>query len=276
MGYIADPNDSAPEKQKAGASDARRDGLSLREVTKVVNQYIGVSGGYLGDFSYRSHADFYPEFCDLDVDPYRYEGTTRERFIEILSTRHPIDQAKILRGVLERFPVGASDSPPQRERVGAEMLEWIRRLESGAAVSALTPSVTRDVVLHALADAESLVRAGRPTSAVDRVHTALHGHLLALCEAGGVVTPPDASMTAIFKALRRGHPQLQDLGPRSQDIEKVLNAASAIFDALGPLRNRASVAHPNLELLGQPEAMLVVNVGYSLLNYLSAKLETEP
>ena len=30
---------------------------------KIVNRYIGVTGGYLGDFSYRTDADFYPEHC---------------------------------------------------------------------------------------------------------------------------------------------------------------------------------------------------------------------
>ena len=43
--------------------------LTRQEVLKVVNRYIGVDGGYLGDFSYRTHADFYPEYCDLDTDP---------------------------------------------------------------------------------------------------------------------------------------------------------------------------------------------------------------
>jgi hypothetical protein len=103
---------------------------------------------------------------------------------------------------------------------------------------------SRAVVVRALADAENLLRTTGATSGVDRVHTALHGHLLALCDQVGVVTQQDAAMTAIFKALRREHPALQDPGPRRQDIEKVLNAASSIFDALGPVRNRASVAHP--------------------------------
>jgi hypothetical protein len=40
----------------------------------------------------------------------------------------------------------------------------------------------------------------------------------------------------LLKKLRREHPQLQDLGPRSQDIEKVLNAAGAMLDALTPVR----------------------------------------
>lgn len=55
--------------------------LTDREIARIVNRYIGVSGGYLGDFSYRTHADFYREYCDMDINPYAYEGTIRERFI---------------------------------------------------------------------------------------------------------------------------------------------------------------------------------------------------
>jgi len=61
-------------------------GMSKSEILKVVNLYIGVSGGYLGDFSYRTHAKFYPDYCDLDINPHEYGGTTRAQFISILST----------------------------------------------------------------------------------------------------------------------------------------------------------------------------------------------
>lgn len=72
--------------------------------------------------------------------------------------------------------------------------------------------------------------------------------------------------------LRSGHPKLADLGPRAQDVEKVLNSCASILDALLPVRNRASVAHPNAELLGEPEARLVINVGRTILDYLDARL----
>ncbi len=42
-------------------------GLSRPEMFTVMNRYIGVRGGYLGDFSYRSHREFYAEFCDLEI-----------------------------------------------------------------------------------------------------------------------------------------------------------------------------------------------------------------
>jgi hypothetical protein len=38
--------------------------LTNREIRLVVHDYIGVQSGYLGDFSYRTHRDFYPDYCD--------------------------------------------------------------------------------------------------------------------------------------------------------------------------------------------------------------------
>lgn len=68
------------------------------------------------------------------------------------------------------------------------------------------------------------------------------------------------------------HSALRDLGPRSDDIKRILRTSGAIVDAFGTLRNRASLAHPNEELLGQDEALLVINIARSLLRYFDAKL----
>src|SRR4051812_45894768 len=88
--------------------------LASSAIYRIVNRYIGVSGGYLGDFSYRTHCEFYPEYCDLDIDSSGFEGTTRERFIAILSGAEPRVQARIVRGVVARFPVGQSGAPATR------------------------------------------------------------------------------------------------------------------------------------------------------------------
>jgi hypothetical protein len=45
-----------------------------------------------------------------------------------------------------------------------------------------------------------------------------------------------------------------------------------VLDAMNPLWNRASLAHPNPPLLAEPEAMLVINAARTILHYLDAKL----
>jgi len=255
-----------------GGPVAANGGMSNSEILRVVNRYIGVSGGYLGDFTYRTHAEFYPEYCDLDIDPNRYEGTTRQRFIKILSSLSPADQAKVLRGVLKRFPVDAG--PPCRKQSYQEVLQIISRLEGTASVPLVEPRIRSELVARAIADEEALLRSSGPASAVDRIHTVLHGYIIALCYDAGIDPPNDASTTALFKLLRTSHPKIVDLGQRAQEIERMLNACGNILDAMNTLRNRASLAHPNRYLLEAEEAMLVINIGRALFNYLDAKLAT--
>jgi hypothetical protein len=251
-------------------ADRQPHALTRGEIQRVVNRYIGVEGGYLGDFSYASHAAFYSEFCDLDIDPYEYEGTTRERFTQILFSRTPQHQARIIRGVIDRCPI---DEGPETRT--AELRDELLRLADrcdGYMVQSQLPSGATEVVSRAIADAEALLRTTGATSGVDRAHTALHGYLIALCDAEGIEHATDATMPALLKVLRREHPRLHDLGPRAGDIERVLNACATIVDALNPVRNRASVAHPNELLLPTEEAALVINTARTLLNYLSAKV----
>ncbi len=246
-------------------------GLSRKEIVRLVNQYIGISGGYLGDFSYSSHVDFYRDYCGLDISPYDYEGTTRERFIAILSSLPPREQAAVVRGAIDRFPV--EEGPATRTaELRNEFLQIIQRLETGTPIPSEVPRITSEVVSRAIADADLLLRSSGATSGVDRIHTALHGYLIAACRDAGINPAHDASTTALLKALRSSHPKLADLGPRAKDIERVLNSCTNILDAMNPVRNQASMAHPNHELLGYEEALLVINVGRTLLSYLDSKL----
>ena len=250
-------------------------GLTDPEIVRIVNRYIGVSGGYLGlpeRFSYRTHSDFYAEYCDMSVDLSPFDGTTRETFMAALASLSPRDQAKVLRGVIERFPPDEPGAPASRAATHAVLLTYIERLESGPLIASQTPQITSEVVLRALQDAENLIMTSGPTSAVDRVHTVLHGYLIAVCDGAGIAYGDRQTMVALLRKLEAQHPSLADLGPRAQDIKTVLNASASILDALLPVRNQGSMAHPNAELLGEPEARLIINVGRTLLNYLDAKL----
>lgn len=249
-------------------------GLTGQQLAKLVYSYIGVSGGYLGSFSYESHRQFYPLYCDLDVNPYDYEGTTRQRFEQIVKSLSPQNQAKVLRGAIEKFPVGEQDAPDSRtERLRDELLRLAASLEGVQLRSGFVGG--RDSVTRALADAELLLRNG-PVSGVDRIHTALHGYLMDLCDRARIGYPAEPTMAKLLKVLRAEHPRLKDLGPRAADIERVLNSFANVLDALNPLRNQASVAHPNEALMDAAEARLVINAARTILAYLDEKLEPAP
>ncbi len=129
-----------------------------------------------------------------------------------------------------------------------------------------------DVVLRALADAEHLLLTSGPVSAVDRLHTALHGYFRMLCTGNGIQVAEDASMTALFKALRADHPALTFMGPHDKEMVRVLNGFANAVDALNSLRNNGSIAHPSENLLGEPEALLAVNATRTIFNYIRVKV----
>jgi hypothetical protein len=243
--------------------------LTRPEIQRLVSSYIGVTQGYLGDFSYQSHHDFYANL-DLDIDPFDYQGTTRERFIEILTASPPEVQARILQGILDRFPAGSSEG--RTEARASEIRGWIGRLRGSAPVASPSLRVTSAIVDRALADAEQLIRTTGAPSGVDRVHTALHGYLREACRRGEIAFAPGDGMTVLLRRLREGHPALQGSGARSNEIDRILRSFGSVLDSMNPVRNEASVAHANEELLDPPEAMFVINAMRTILHYLDERL----
>jgi hypothetical protein len=249
--------------------------LAPLEIKRLVNQWIGVAGGYLGDFSYSTHDAFYADL-GLPIDPSGMEGTTRSRFMQILAENDPRTQGKILEGILAKYPVGSpvpdGSSAARTPEMHSEILGWISRLRGTAPVPAPRLATTSAVVERALRDAEELLARNGATSCVDRVHTALHGYLREVCAAAGLEAPADAGLPLLLKTLRERHPSFTAPSPRFEDITAVLRSLGSIVDKLNPIRNTATVAHPNDDLLPTAEAMLVVNAVRTILHYVEAKL----
>lgn len=251
-------------------------GMTRREMDLLVYKYLGVDGGYLCWFSYNEHEKFYSQYCNLAIDvaaKRQTYGTTKKTFVGILEEAPPRDQASIIRGVLEK--VSPDDFTPDLRREKGEFAERLKeialRLE-GIVVPAQVPLSTSESVQQALKDAQELLQTQGPKSAVDRAHTALHGHLRFLCEAANIsLTHTEPTTQQYVMALLQGHPKLQVPEPRRQDIVQLFRSAGTIASAISTIRNRASVAHAN-ELLGDAEAMLVINMASTIMQYIDRKL----
>lgn len=249
--------------------------LTRPEIFMIMNSYIGVSSGYLGNFSYKTHEEFYPYFCDINISPAAIEGTTRERFLNILENSDAPTQAKILKGVIKKYPVDyfPEEVRQVRQKMANEIGELIRRLESGQAISSEQLIITNETVERAIRDTKILLETNGATSSVDRIHTTLHGYLKEVCKQEGIALSDDENLTQVFKKLKLNHPKLQTEGPRQSDIDQIISSFSNTLDKLNPIRNKASLSHPNEELLEEDEAMFVVNSAQTVLNYLNRKFK---
>lgn len=192
------------------------------------------------------------------------------------------DYGACIFGVLRRFSgerVSAFEALVRHPKVHPELERSVPTiLHRLGLLSAHVPPVAAaglsapDVVARALLDADALLSTSGAVSCVDRLHTAIHGYFRSVCERAALSPPAGASLTALFKLLRSQHPSLQNLGPQDQDIARVLNGFASAVDALNTIRNNASVAHPNEELLGEPEARLMVNAVRTLFHYIREKV----
>ncbi len=150
--------------------------------------------------------------------------------------------------------------------------DQLNKFVASSGICTPAPEFTSEVVRVSLEDAERQVNQGHPLSAVDRTHTAIHGHLRLLCEEKEITFEKDASVTALMKLLRKHHPAFMAAGQYGSEVGKILNAMSSVLNELNIIRNNGSMAHPNQALLGEAEAMLAINAGRTILAYLDAKI----
>jgi hypothetical protein len=94
------------------------------------------------------HADFYPEYCDLDINPFDYleEGTTR-RAVHPRLGEQP--------AVIEKYPVGSDERRTESTR--DELIAMEERLERGGMAAGSAPALTSEVVIRAIDDVEKLL-----------------------------------------------------------------------------------------------------------------------
>ena len=127
---------------------------------------------------------------------------------------------------------------------------------------------TGETVRKALKDSDLLLAQHGPQSAIDRVHTALHGYLKDIT---GVYK---GSITFLYKKLRETHPAFV-YSREDEQSERIMSSLSGCIDAINGLRNTSSLAHPNNKLLEEPEARLMINCSKTIFSYISEKIQTE-
>lgn len=170
------------------------------------------------------------------------------------------------------------DYASRREHVGSLLRKTLDELDEVVLMDVELGTrlgVSKAVVIEALADAEILIRDGRYSTAVDRLHTALHGHLLWICERAEIdVSEDNPSVTRLMKLVRENHPNFTRSAILDKEVRLMFMSFGRILESLNAIRNNASPAHPNDLLLAGSEARLALNVSRTLLHYLDDKTQS--
>lgn len=128
--------------------------------------------------------------------------------------------------------------------------------------------ITGSTINQAINDARTLLNTQGATSAVDRVHTVLHGYLKQVCKDSSITYTEDATINQLVNLLKTNHPALST---KNEYTDQILKSLGNVLDKLNPVRNNSSLAHPNQTLIEQEEAMFVINTVNTVLSYLNSK-----
>lgn len=251
--------------------------LSLSEIYHLVNDYIGVNQGYLGDFSYKTHAEFYPYYCDLEIDPMEIEGTTRSRFIDILKTADPQVQAKIIRGVFLKYPVSSFSEAEQarKKEIFEAFQQIIKKLETVAdspsddlissTIEEYNAEYVTDIWQRALDR-----RADDPEAAITSARTLLESICKHILDDLGEPYRDSHDLPKLYRLIAE---QL-NLAPSQhteQVFKQILGGCQTVVEGLGSIRNRLGDAHGKGRKPVKPSprhAELAVNLAGAMATFL--------
>lgn len=116
-------------------------------------------------------------------------------------------------------------------------------------------------------DAELFMANGSYSSAVDRIHTTMHGYLRWKLD---ILQIEHIESDTIIQLYSKIHNQI--LIDSDENLSKViktaLRSASGVIDSINTARNKYSLSHPNKEIISEVEAKLLISLGKSILEYL--------
>lgn len=126
-----------------------------------------------------------------------------------------------------------------------------------------------EVVAKAISDAELFMSQGKYDSALDRIHTAVHGYLRKILDNKQVTYEESDTLSQLYTKLHIKISDSMGASPIADLIKTTLRSASGIIPSMNDLRNRHSLSHPNEMLLQKREAELVISIVKNITDYIN-------
>lgn len=238
----------------------------------LVDQALGMTQGYVLDFSDRTFNDFVKTRFGIDVTAptYTVDGTSKARRMRaFLRALVPGAQAEVLRALWSYRQSRPTTFETLEPRVEAAFLQMIGELDGDARPIDLgaIEKFSDDPTLSDLVDAISReIQANSPHIALDRLHTYTMKKFADLLRADGVEV---SSKDSLHGRAGRYINSLRRTGQIGDVSDQIAKSATQIFERFNDVRNNRSLAHDN-QLLGRAEGRYVFETVVSLLTFIKA------
>ncbi|PTQ77417.1 abortive infection Abi-like protein [Nitrosomonas oligotropha] len=247
---------------------------------KKLERALGMSSGYVLQFSNRTFEDFFAEICGVEIYDEKYNfnsGSKANRMRAFWEIESNYLVSRILIALREEWSeyAGYSALPPPED-----FNKIIQRLSSSIPVpeiNAIRPnSDDKDFESLAKAVRESIER-NEPEAGLDRLHTFLIKYFRTLCEKHKLDTSRDKPLHSLVGEYMK---VIKTKGLIESEItERILKSTISIMEAFNTIRNEHSFAHVN-KVLNYNESLLIFSHVTSSVRFIetieSAKVENTP
>lgn len=241
--------------------------LTFVERSKI-ERLLGMSSGYVLDFTNRTFAEFVAESTGIDIfDPkFETQGTSKaNRLRAFFASVQNYSVGKLLKDLIEYVGDRCVD-PGLTDDVSriAERLLQNAPVPDLEAIVSLTPG--RDFELIVKSVKESIER-NSPETGVDRLHTYVVKYMRTICEKRGILSGRDKPLHSLVGEYTR---KMKELGLiESEMTERILKSSISIMEYFNRVRNEQSLAHDN-PVLNYSESLLIFNHVTSAIKFVQS------
>lgn len=244
----------------------------LTSIEKIkIEKLLGMSSGYVLDFSNRTFENFVVESVGKDIFDEKYSfgsGSKANRLRAFWKSEPNFLVGKLLNYILAY--ILELPRPPGNEQLYTDCKKIATRLIEGAPVSelsAITPnSEERDFEVLAKSVREAINR-NEPETGLDRLHTFLVRYVRVICKKHGISFDRDKPLHSLFGEYVKKIKQLGLI--ESEMAERILKSSISTMEAFNDVRNNRSLAHDN-SMLGYNESLLIFNHVASAIRFITS------
>jgi len=234
--------------------------LSYKE-NKTIEEFLGMGGGFVLDFSDRTFAAFVGDVVGLDINGEKYKsaGTSKaNKLRQFIKTEQDYTIGKLLKGFYE---YNLDEHNKKEKDIDTALFEQFHklaeRLLSGSIIDHIDAiqANNEDKDFHQLARLiKESIEKNEPEAALDRLHVFLIKFLKELCDSHSVVYSKEETVNALYgkyiKAIKAKNFIESDM------TEKIIQFSFQVIQAFNDIRNNKSFAHDN-PVLNYDESVLI-------------------
>jgi translation elongation factor EF-1beta len=257
--------------------------ITIREKAKI-EKFLGMSSGYVADFSDRTFHEFVGVVTGLDIDDPKYHYASNSKanrlrqFIKV-EDDHTVGKLiqemcnhyfdVLVEGQTKTWYPQEDDKLKESQELYHECLKIAQRLQGNVVenISALKPN-SDDTDFKKLAESiRESIEKNLPEVALDRLHTFVMKYIRELCKKHGIEYEVDESLHSIFGKYIKF--LIANGNIETEMSKRILKTSISNLDSFNDVRNNKSFAHDN-PILNYEESVLVFNNISNMIKFIQA------